>query len=478
MREQERHFAVVNGIGFGEETKGNTVQSLVRELDAHTVWRSGGWQGGHHIVHDDGREMAFSFFGAGTFEGAETYINHMVISPVELFQEAMMLEDLGIPKPLDLIAIDEDCLATTPFHGAISRAREILRGSNRKGTIGKGVGEAIKDSSDPELTIRAGEFGDRATILRKLENIRRQKLKIAEELLRAYPGVLPEEFFPEMHVLQDEDLVELIAHAFGFASDLVRIVGNDYLDKLLKRNGSIVNEGSHGTLHHPWYRFVPHVTQIDPTSQEVIAAVKSHNYDGNLMRLGVVRSYLTRHGAGPLVSFDRDLTNTLVETHNNSANDWLGEFRTGHFDIVALQYALAIGGGKETFDGLFISFMDVLSKRKDWQVCESYEYTGSASDLEDYFEVEGDRILGIKVYPNNRDEAHYRHQLRLTKLLAECRPILQTLSATEDKTLEQVFLQYVTEKLGVPVVGTAYGPKVSDRYFLPAWQNVRAKGLR
>src|SRR3989338_10677277 len=156
MKENERQFIRVNGLGFGEETKGNTVQWLVREFNAHTVWRSGGWQGGHHIVHDDGREQAFSFFGAGTFEGARTYLKHMVISPGELFNEALELESKGVPNPLDLIAIDRDCLTTTPFHSGISRLREIMRGTNKKGTVGKGVGEALKDSQNPDITIRAG----------------------------------------------------------------------------------------------------------------------------------------------------------------------------------------------------------------------------------------------------------------------------------------------------------------------------------
>lgn len=477
MKEQGRNFAFVNGIAIGEESKGNTVQALVRKLRAHTVWRSGGWQGGHHITHDDGREAALSFYGAGVFEGADTYLKHMVISPVELFQEALTLEGLGVAKPFSRIAIDETCLATTPFHSGISRTRELLRGENRKGTIGKGVGEAIRDMHNPDLTIRAGEFHDRRTITRKVENIRRAKLQAAETLLAAYSGTPPEEVYGEIDILKDQELVKLVSDAFFYASELIQIVGDDYLDRLLKREGSVVNEVSHGAIHHPWYGFLPHVTQVDPTSRDVLASVQQRNYDGNMIRLGIVRSYLTRHGAGPFVSFDRNLTNELigVETYNNAGNDWLGEFKTGHFDIVALRYALTISGGKETFDGLGISYMDVLSQRNEWDVVESYEYTGDAKDLDDYFIADGRRITGIKVAPDTRDQKHYMHQLRLTELLNECKPITTTLKATQGLSLEEVFLQYVTEKLEVPVALTAYGPKVTDRHFLPAWQNALTK---
>ena len=465
MKENERQFIRVNGLGFGEETKGNTVQWLVREFKAHTVWRSGGWQGGHHIVHDDGREQAFSFFGAGTFEGARTYLKHMVISPGELFNEALELESKEVPNPLDLIAIDRDCLTTTPFHSGISRLREIMRGTNKKGTVGKGVGEALKDAQNPDIAIRAGEFQDSRTVKRKLENIRKLKLTQAQLLLASHQGTIPKEAYQELEILQDESLIPLTVDACLYLADLVAIVNEVYLDDLLAKGGTIVNEVSHGTLHHPWYGFVPHVTQIDPTSQDVMETVRKHNYTGRSLRFGVVRSFLTRHGAGPFVSFSPEFAKTLTETHNNAGNDWLGDFMTGHFDIIALQYSLAISGGRETFNGLVMSYLDALSKRKEWQVCEAYEYQGKPANLKQYFQLDGDKIVGIKVHPNTRDQAHYQHQLQLTELLKNCHPVLKTLTATPTQNLEQVFLEYVEDKLDLPVVGAAYGPKVTDRHF-------------
>lgn len=476
MKENEKHFVIVNGLGIGEETKGNTVQALVRELNAHTVWRSGSWVGGHHVVHDDGRETVLNHFGAGVFEGADTYLKHMVVSPVVLFQEATRLENLGIPNPLQHILIDQNCLATTPFHSGISRAREILRGVNKKGTIGQGVGEAIKDSSDPELSIRAGEFSDKQTILMKVENIRLAKLRIAEQLIADFKGEVPQEVYPELELLKDRDLCNVVADSFFYISNLVKVVDDNYLQKLLTRGGSIVNEVSHGTLHHPRFGFLPHVTQIDPTSQDVLSSVRTHNYDGSILRIGVVRSYLTRHGAGPLVSFDQKLTDSLPETHNNGGDGWLGAFRTGFFDIVALRYALAIGGGRDSYDGIFVSYMDVLSKRKDWQVVEGYEYRGNEDGLENFFAFENGKIVGIRVHSDVNNEDHNKHQLQLTKLLNECLPVTTNIKATKEMSLEQVFLKYVENKLAVPVVGTGYGPKVVDRHFLAPWQNILKKG--
>jgi adenylosuccinate synthase len=476
MKEKERNFIVVNGIALGEETKGNTVQSLVRKLDAHTVWRSGGWQGGHHITHDDGREAALSFFGAGVFEGAKTYLKHMVISPAELFQETVELEEKGIPNSLSLIAISQDCLSTTPFHSAISRIREILRGKDKKGTIGKGAGEAILDSVDPELTIRAGDFKDRAKVQKVAENIRRSKLKIAEELIANHQKPVPEEVYGELKILKNSKLVKLIADASLYLANMIEIVDDNYLENLLAKEGSIINEVSHGVLHHPWYGFVPHVTQIDPTSQNVIESVNGRNYRGKISRIGVVRSYMTRHGAGPLVSFNPKMTRSFVETHNNAANDWLGEFRVGNFDIVALKYALSVVRKTKAVDGLVVSYLDALQGYNNWQVCEAYEYVGKAKDLEDYFYLDGKKIVGIKLYPDTRDEKHHQHQVRLTQLLKKCHPILKTIKPAKGKSIENSFIEYVESELEIPVVGKGYGPKIKDRHFLPHWQEIIEKG--
>lgn len=468
----ERNFVSVNGIAIGEESKGNSVQSLVRELNAHTVWRSGGWQGGHWITHDDGREMAFSFFGAGTFEGAKTYLKHMVISPGELFQEALELEEKGVPDPFSLIAIDQDCLSSTPFHSAISRMKEILRGENKKGTIGTGVGEAIRDSVDPELTIYAGDFADKAKCSRRADAIRRQKHAVAQILIADHTGPIPPEVYNELAILEDEELVELFASACKYLSGMADITDDRYLTDLLRQKGSIVNEVSHGVLHHPRYGFIPHITHIDPTSSDVVTTIRNHGYQGNICRIGIVRSYLTRHGAGPLVSHNPQLSQTLPETHNDAAHDWLGEFRVGNFDSVALNYALSINKDIKAVDGLMVSFLDVLSNRKEWQVCEAYEYVGQATDLEDYFYLQNGTIIGIKIHPDSGGNEHYQHQLRLTELLRQCRPILTTIRPHNGQKMDDVFISYVESKLGVPVVGKAYGPKVTDRHYLPSFGDI------
>lgn len=480
MSNSESQFICATGLASGEETKGVAVKWLAREFSAHTVWRRGGWQSGHLDTTEDGREQMFSHFGSGTFDLVPTYLNDMVISPVDLYREAIEIESKGVPDPFRLLTIDANCLVTTPYHSAISRYREILRGADRKGTVGKGVGDAIKDSSNPELSIRAGEFVlGQDFLCTKVEAIRQHKLTQAKSLFIASGlSELPESALIELRILQDRGLVGSTSESFEYLADLVPIVGDSYLKDLLGCPGAIVCESSHGILLHPWYGYLPYVTQVDPTPTEVINSLNKFNYPGRLVHLGVSRCYLTRHGGvGPFVSYSPELTKDIVETHNNVANDWFGEFQNGVYDIVALKYSLQVANLTKPIDGLMISYMDVLNKKSAWPVCEAYTYTGNFSHPEEYFQIQDNQVIGIKLHPDTGESSHYQYQLQLTRLLKDCRPILRSLQPNADKSLSQVFLDYVEDKLDLPVVAVGLGPKASDRYFTSKTNRAKILGI-
>src|SRR2546423_786100 len=71
--------------------------------------------------------------------------------------------------------------------------------------------------------------------------------------------------------------------------------------------------------------------------------------------LGVVRTYTTRHGAGPLVTESAALSASLPDAYNVDG-PWQGGFRVGHFDAVAHRYAIEVSGG---IDALAVTHADV-----------------------------------------------------------------------------------------------------------------------
>lgn len=126
-------------LGFGDASKGATVDFLCRQLNCKDVVRySGGHQAGHNVVLPDGTSHTFSQFGAGTLAGARTWLERdVIIEPHAMFREAEHLMELGIKRPFEKLHIHEKCAVTTRYHRAFNRAINKLNGY---GTCGLGIG--------------------------------------------------------------------------------------------------------------------------------------------------------------------------------------------------------------------------------------------------------------------------------------------------------------------------------------------------
>lgn len=445
------------GLGIGEETKGAWVEFLVQQTQAKHVWRKGGPQSGHHIVIDDQTQVMLSHFGSGVFQGIPTFVD-MPIIPTELFVEAQKLESLGVANPLSLISINASCLVVTPYHQALSRLREIMR-TKKKGTIGLGVGEAIKKAKlGPHLRITAHDLKlAKVDIEKKIEVLRRHLLDEALKLVFAHNS-LPDSARIEINHLQNECLIPEIADSYILLSNLVSIEYEDQLDNIIAEN--IVVESSHGALLHPKYGYLPHVTQIDPTAQDANLKLKQHHFKGSIKQFGVIRSYSTRFGAGPLVTECETFPKHHKEAHNKD-NDWLGRFRTGPLDLVGIKYGTKICG-EPKLDGVMISYLDYLKDETSWPVCTSYIYTGTEPNISDFFEVVDGEIKEIRLHDTAQAD-NTDHQVELTKLLSFCKPVITTIYPNEHLSLDESFISFVEEYLGIPVVATSHGPKISDR---------------
>jgi adenylosuccinate synthase len=151
----------------------------------------------------------------------------------------------------------------------------------------------------------------------------------------------------------DEDVVD----AFVTFGRLVSIVDSRYVDRLL-REGPCVFEGAQGVLLDEWRGWHPYTTWSTTTFDNVAALCPSFR------RLGVVRTYTTRHGPGPLVT---EVPLGLPEPHNGTG-EWQGDFRVGHFDAVAHRYAIEVAGG---VDALAVTHLDAVTP--EMQMCTSYD---------------------------------------------------------------------------------------------------------
>jgi len=344
------------GLGFGDEGKGATVDFLCRRLGADLVIRyCGGSQAAHNVRLPDGRGHVFSQFGAGTLAGARTFIGpRVIINPTALVLEAEHLQELGVADPFATLTVHPHALASTFFHQALNRVREIARGDRRHGSCGHGIGEArsywLRHGSD---AIEAVDLKDGDVLRRKLELLRQRTLIELQGLAHQVPS-------------GDEDGADLLGIATeAVAERLMEAGASIRLDPEVPDAEVALFEGAQGVLLDEWYGFHPHTTWSTVTplhAWELALQARA----GRVLTLGITRAFTTRHGAGPLPTHDAGLTARLADP-GNPWNRWQGDLRVGWLDLVLLHYAARAVGH---LDGLAVTWLDHAEKA---QVATAYE---------------------------------------------------------------------------------------------------------
>jgi adenylosuccinate synthase len=442
---------LVVDLGFGDAGKGTLTDWLVRRHGAGLVVRfNGGAQAGHNVVTDDGRHHTFSQFGAGTFvPGVRTHLARTtVFHPLALLVEARYLAERGAPDALERTTVSEGARVITPFHQAAGRLRELARGPGRHGTCGVGVGETVRDALEhPEEALHAGDLGRPALLLRKARAAQerlRAELSDVLRAMRTHPQAAS-----EVALLEDTDVPERWTDAVRALRPHERVVGDDWLGARL-REGTTVFEGAQGVLLDEWRGFHPHTTWSTCTFDLALRLLREHGFNGAVHRLGVLRTYATRHGEGPFPTEEPARAPALPEPHNGAAG-WQGGFRVGGFDAVLARYALAACGGVDT---LALTHLDRLTER--WPVCTAYR--APPLDADDAVLVrEGSRVTALRLGPH-RDLAH---QERLTRALAACEPVREELDLGTSPS--DRFVAWVEGTLGVRVSVTSHGPAARDK---------------
>lgn len=390
----ERAIVVVD-LGFGDAGKGIMTDALSRRLGARAVVRfNGGAQAAHNVVLPDGRHHTFAQLGSASFvDGVRTFLSrHMVVHPTALHYEAGHLASLGVRSPLERVTISEGARVLTPFHQAACRVREIARGAARHGSCGVGVGEVMRDSLEfPDETVRMGHLRDRATLRRLL-------LRAQERLFDAVRTVV--DLAPEERGIL---VARSVIDAWIDALPALDVVDEDTWSRRLSAEPTVVFEGAQGVLLDEWRGFHPYTTWSTCTFDNALELVR----DAEVVRLGVLRTYATRHGPGPLPT---ERAMNLPEPHN-AHGPWQGAFRWGDLDLALLRYAIDACRG---VDALAITHLDALARLPEWRVCTAHV---PARGDEHLFDERGTPRLGRL--------GDLDHQSALTEALARVAPQIE-----------------------------------------------------
>lgn len=449
---------VVTDLGPGDGGKGTVVHKIATMMRAHTVIKRGGAQGSHGVQTSGGDKFAFSQWGCGTLEGIPTHLSaQMVIAPERLLIEADSLRyQCGIYDAFSLLTVDEEALCATPFHGIASRINELARGDNPRGTVGTGVGEAYREyRRRPTDAIKARDLTS-SDLRERLRCVRERiqadlQYTIEFEFLKEDRATLAE----EVSLLYDDRFLDFVVSKFEMAGKLVNVVSRDYLGgAILPREGVAIVESSHGVLTDRVMGFHPHTSAIRTLPSFTHGLLQDAGHTGEIINIGVTRSYAVRHGAGPMPTADPKDADLLLPSSHKDNNRYQGQVRVGPLDFVLLRYALAACGGPDAFDGLAMTWFDQIQANGSWKQCRRYR---GAKDAE-FFLPNGD----IRVVSNPSPQ----HQFALGQQLSKCHPEVMATPVMANVSQEVLFdfcAEVVQAQAGVPVRMVSFGPTELDQ---------------
>lgn len=300
----------VIGASYGDEGKGLTVDYLCSRGDVGVVVRfNGGAQAGHTVVTPAGERHVFRQLGSGTFCDVPTYLSQYVsVNPIALLMEMKQLASHLQYEP-EVFASPE-CLVTTFADMLINRRIEDARAGARHGSCGMGICETIDRSKIDELKITMADLYNGASLESKLEEICGKYAK-----------------FRTGAVIDEPKMLEAFLKACKHLPEVVSPAG-------IGQCHNPVFEGAQGLLLDKNNKEnFPHVTRSNTGLKNVLALCGQAGIT-EINAYYVTRTYLTRHGAGPLPD---ENVNMEFQDETNHENQYQGSLRFAPLDYSALR---------------------------------------------------------------------------------------------------------------------------------------------
>ena len=295
----------VIGANFGDEGKGLVVDHLCATQGAGVVVRfNGGAQAGHTVVLPDGRRHVFKHFGAGTFCGVPTFLSQFFIcNPLACLYEVRELVALGVEP---VLYAHPNCLVTTFADMIINQRLENARGDKRHGSVGAGINETVTRSSLDALKITMSDLWNGARIEDKLA-----------EICGKYAV-----FRTGKPIDVDGGWIgEFVAKCAEFADRVLPLGIAQCVDPVF--------EGAQGLLlDQDNKQFYPHLTRSN-TGMKNVRFLCAQAGINDVETYYVSRTYLTRHGAGPLPGEDPELR---YDDATNTDHPYQGKLRFAPLD--------------------------------------------------------------------------------------------------------------------------------------------------
>ncbi len=357
------HITII-GSQWGDEGKGKIVDWLAARADV-VVRFQGGHNAGHTLVVGHGENSKvykLHLLPSGIVRPGKLSIigNGVVIDPWALVKEISNLRAQGVEITPQNLLVSENAPMILPLHGAIDRAVEESRGTNKIGTTGRGIGPTYEDKIG-RRGLRICDLAHPETLVSKIEN-----------MLTHHNAILKGLGAPLIKAEEIADALKEIAPA------IMPFVGSSWqrLDQAQAEKKHIVFEGAQGVMldvDHGTYPFVTSSNTV--AAQAAIGSGVGPDKIGYV--LGITKAYATRVGSGPFPTelFD-DIGETLSQRGHEFGTTTGRKRRCGWFDAVQVRQAIKTCG----IHAIALTKLDVMDTLAEVKICIGYECRGKRYD--------------------------------------------------------------------------------------------------
>ncbi|MCX6799050.1 MAG: adenylosuccinate synthase [Candidatus Diapherotrites archaeon] len=401
---------VVVGAQFGDEGKGKIVDLLAEKAD-FVVRYNGGNNAGHTVVVK-GKKYKFHLLPSGAIQGKTCCIGAGVALDPRVLKEELL--QLGGKKIL--LMIDPRVQVIMPWHNFLDAVAEDVKGKEKIGTTGRGIGPCYADRAD-RSGIRFCEIVEEKRLRERVEAV----FPLKEKILHAVYNSATDSLDKEKIIAEYSALGKEFA---GFLQDVSAVAS-----EALEKKNLVLFEGAQGTFLDNDFGTYPFVTSSHPIAGSIFTGV------GLGLRkiervIGVAKAYATRVGGGPFVTeLHGALADKIREKGAEFGTTTGRPRRVGWLDLPMLRTAHRLNG----FTEIALTKIDVLAGLDEVKVCIAYQNNGEK----------------VKELPADM------------RCLGDCTPVYKKFGGFEISGKEKSFAQlpkeakdyiaFIEKELGVPV---------------------------
>ena len=357
---------VLLGLQWGDEGKGKVVDVLTPKYDV--VARFQGGPNAGHTLEFEGQKYVLRSIPSGIFQGGKVNIigNGVVLAPDLFMEEAKALESSG-HELRNRLHISKKAHLIMPTHRLLDAAYETLKGKNKVGTTGKGIGPTYTDKVSRN-GLRVGDILDHFEEKYAACKERHEAILRSLHFDYSLDGVEQKwmegvEYLRQFHIVDSEQEI----------------------NRLLKSGKTVLCEGAQGTMLDVDFGSYPFVTSSSTVCAGACTGLGiGPNKIGEVY--GIMKAYCTRVGAGPFPTELFDETGKKIRDLGHEYGAVTGrERRCGWIDLVALKYAIMVNGVTQ----LIMMKSDVLDSFDTIKACVAYRQNGQEIDYFPYSVEEG-----------------------------------------------------------------------------------------